>query len=267
MSRNRNLLSVSGAAVEYLKEVFKHFGDKTVLFIGAGKMGELTLRQLRALQPRRILVTDRSPEKACQVAQGCGGEAAPWDQLDEVLARADIVLSTIGASEPIMTYERYRPIAARRTAGCVVILDLAVPRDFDMRIHDGDRTCLVNIDDLCRIREATLRRRQHIAPAERIVEQEARRFSKDWARRTGPVIDRLTRDIEQKREEIVKRLFARLDGKLTEANKEYIARALRRFENQLLHGPISALSEEAHSESAGGHTLLEALRMLFRLQD
>jgi glutamyl-tRNA reductase len=231
-------------------------------------MGQLTLRHLRTLQPRRILVTNRSPEKARQVAQGCGGEAVPWDQLDEVLARADIVLSTTGAPEPIMTYERYRRIAARRTAGCVVILDLAVPRDFDQRIHDGDRTCLFNLDDLGRIREATLGRSQHIAPAEAIVEQEAQRFSKDWARRrNGPVIDRLTRDIEQKREEILKRLFARLNGKLTEVNKEVIAAALRRFQNRLLHGPISALSEETHNESAGGHTLLEALRKLFRLQE
>ena len=83
----------------------------------------------------------------------------------------------------------------------------------------------------------------------------------------SPVIDRLTRDVEQKREEVLKGLLARLDGKLTEVDKEYIAGTFRRFQNQLLHGPISALSEETHSESAGGHTLLEALRMLFRLQD
>jgi glutamyl-tRNA reductase len=261
-------VSVSGAAVEYVKEVFDHFGDKTVLVIGAGKMGELTLRHLRALHPQRILVTNRSPEKARQVAQGCGGEPVPWDKLDEVLARADIVLSTTGAPEPIVTCERYRRIAARRTR-CVVILDIAVPRDFDPRIHDGDLTCLFNIDDLGKIRAATLaRRHQHVAPAEAIVEQEAQRFFKDWARRrNGPVIDRLTRDFEQKRDEVLKGLFARLNGKLTEADKEFIAGAFRRFQNQLLHGPISALSEETHSESSGGHTLLEALRKLFRLQD
>ena len=83
----------------------------------------------------------------------------------------------------------------------------------------------------------------------------------------GPVIDRLTRDFEQKREEVLKGLLARLYGKLTQPDKEYIAGAFRRFQNQLLHGPISALSEETHNESAGGHTLLEALRKLFRLQE
>jgi glutamyl-tRNA reductase len=108
---------------------------------------------------------------------------------------------------------------------------------------------LFNIDDLGRIREATPARcRQHIAPAEQ-------------------VIDRLTCDFEQKREEVLDRLFSRLNGKMTEADKEDIAGAFRRFQNQLLHGPISALSEETHNESAGGHTLLEALRKLFRLQE
>src|SRR5207302_654617 len=169
--------------------------------IGAGKMGELTLRHLRQLQPRRIAVTNRSPDKAEAVARGCGGQAVPWEQLDEVLVRADIVLSTTGAPQPIMTLDRYEKVLARRSRGTVVILDIAVPRDFDPRIHDGDRTCLFNIDDLQRIREATLAaRREHVAPAEAIVEQEAERFLKDWARRrNAPVIARLTQDFEAKR--------------------------------------------------------------------
>src|SRR5262249_22547190 len=141
------------------RQVFDHFGDKTVLVIGAGKMGELTLRHLRDLKPRRIVVTNRSPEKAAAVARGCGGEAAPWERLDELLAQADIVLSTTGAPEPVVTKQRYDKISARRGGGPVVILDIAVPRDFDPDIHDGDRTCLFNIDDLQRIRDATLKDR------------------------------------------------------------------------------------------------------------
>src|SRR5262249_56708077 len=124
----------------------------------------------------------------------------PWEQLDDVLARADIVLSTTGAAEPIMTRERYEGILARRTGGPVVILDIAVPRDFDPRIHDGDRTCLFNIDDLRRIRDATLSERmKHVAPAEAIVEAEARKFLADWPRRrNGTVIARLTQAVESK---------------------------------------------------------------------
>ncbi len=106
----RGHVSVSSVAVDYVRQVFDHFGDKTILVIGAGKMGELTLRHLRELKPRRILVTNRSPEKATEVAQGCGGEAVPWERLDDALVQADIVLSTTGRPEPIVTRRRFDAI-------------------------------------------------------------------------------------------------------------------------------------------------------------
>lgn len=263
----RGHVSVSSVAVDYVRQVFSHFGDKTVLVIGAGKMGELTLRHLRQLHPRRILVLNRSPEKAAAVALGCGGTAVPWEHLDDALARADIVLSTTGAPELIVNQERWQRVLARRGSGQVVILDIAVPRDFDPRIHDGDQTCLFNIDDLKRIRERTLHDRlKHVAAAEAIVEQEQRRFLKEWARRRhGPVIAKLTQDFEAKRLAIVRQLMDRLNGKLGVEDRAYIEGAFRLLQNQFLHGPISALTEEA--KEGGGHTLLEALRKLFRLSE
>ena len=153
----------------------------------------------------------------------------------------------------------------------MVILDIAVPRDFDPRIHDGDRTCLFNIDDLTRIREQTLaERRKEIGPAEEIVGRETQRFLRDWARRRhGPVIARLTQDLEAKREAIVRQLFHRLNGRLTAEEQAEIEGAFRLFQSKVLHGPISALAEESHAGPAGpsGHTLLDALRKLFRLQE
>jgi glutamyl-tRNA reductase len=260
-------VSVSSAAVEYVRQVFDHFDDKTILVIGAGKMGELTLRHLRDLRPQRIWVTNRSLEKAHAVAAGCNGQAVSWDRLDESLVTADIVLSTTGAQEPIMTLERYEKIRARRTGGPAVILDIAVPRDFDPRIHDGDHTCLFNIDDLERIREQTLQDRfRHVAAAEAILAEEERRFFTEWSRRKhGPVIARLTQDFEAKRQAIVKQLLARLNGRLTSQDCAYIEGAFRLLQNQFLHGPISALHAEPNE--SGGHTLLDALRKLFRLQD
>ena len=264
----RGHVSVSSAAVDYVRQVFDHFGDKRVLVIGAGKMGELTLKHLRQLQPKRIFVTNRSPEKAAAVAAGCGGEVHPWDQLDELLTLTDIVLSTTGAPEPIVTLERFERIAARRSRGPLVVLDIAVPRDFDPRIHDGERACLFNIDDLKRIRDATLAdRMKHVGPAEAIVDAETKKFLHDWARRrNGTVIARLTQEVEAKRRAIQDNLFARLNGRLSENDRKYIEGALRLFGNQILHGPISALTEETQS-GTGGHTLLDALRKLFRLTE
>jgi glutamyl-tRNA reductase len=167
-----------------------------------------------------------------------------------------------------MTLERYQKIQSRRVGGTVVILDIAVPRDFDPRIHDGDRTCLFNIDDLKRIREQTLADRlKHVGPADAIIEQEVNRFFKDWSRRRlGPVIKRLNQDFEEKRKVIVAGLLKHLNGKLTDADREYIEGAFRLLQNRFLHGPISALAEEPHEEHPH-HTLLDALRKLFRLQD
>jgi glutamyl-tRNA reductase len=263
---SRGHVSVSSVAVDYVKEVFDHFDDKTVLVIGAGKMGELTLKHLEALKPQRILVTNRSPEKAQVVACGCGGQCVPWEQLDDALVQADIVLSTTGAPEPIMSRRRFDAILTRRPGGTMVILDIAVPRDFDPRIHDGDRACLFNIDDLQRIRAQTLAdRKKHIAPAESIIEQEVKRFHKDWKRRShGPIIAKLTEEFEARRREIVTQLMNKLNGRLCDADKAYIEGAFRLLQNQFLHGPISALAEEA--PEPGRHTLLEALRKLFRLE-
>jgi glutamyl-tRNA reductase len=263
----RGHVSVSSAAVDYVRQVFDHFADKEILVIGAGKMGELTLRHLRELRPQHIWVTNRSPEKAVAVAKGCGGEEVAWDKLDDVLRRADIILSTTGAAEPIVPLKRWQKIVARRN-NTAVILDIAVPRDFDPRIHDGDRTCLFNIDDLKRIREATLQDRlAHVAPAEAIVEQEARKFVKAWTRRKhAPIIQRLTQDVEAKRHAVMKELMSRLNGRLTPEERAVIEKAFERFQNQVLHGPISALTAEPH-EAAGRHTLLDALRKLFGLHD
>jgi glutamyl-tRNA reductase len=258
-------VSVSSVAVDYVRQVFDHFGDKTVLVIGAGKMGRLTLKHLRQLRPKQILVANRSAEKAEEIAKECGGEAVAWDRLDEALAHADIVLSTTGSPESLVSAARYATVRSRRGGRTVVILDIAVPRDFDPAIHDGDTTFVFNIDDLKNVREQTLaRRRIHVERAESIIEEEARRFLDDWDRRKhGPLIARLTEEFETKRKEVLEPLLARLNGKLTENDRNEIVSAFRLYQNKLLHGPIAALGEA--SRETHGSALSEAIRRLFRL--
>ena len=258
-------VSVSSVAVDYVRQVFDHFGDKTILVIGAGKMGRLTLKHLRDLRPKQILVTNRSPEKATAVAAECGGNAVHWERLDEALAQADIVLSTTGAPQPIVTAKQYAAVRQRRAGRTAVILDIAVPRDFDPAIHDGERTFVFNIDDLKGVREQTLaRRRSHLDRAEAIVEEESRRFLEDWGRRkNGQLIARLTAEFEARRKEVLEPLLGRLNGKLTEKDRQDIEAAFRLYQNKLLHGPITALGEA--TKDGGGPALLAAVRRLFRL--
>ena len=260
-------VSISSVAVDYVRQVFDHFADKTVLVIGAGKMGRLTLKHLQALKPGAILVANRSPEKAAQIAGECGGKAVPFEQLDEALVKADIVLSTTGAAEPIMTAARYRKLVRPRRREPQVILDISVPRDFEAELHDGNRVYLFNIDDLTRIREHALgERRQHIAPAELIVDAEVRKFADDWNRRRhGTVIGQLTGEVDALRAEVVGRLLPKLDG-LSDEHRKQIEVAFKQFQNKLLHGPIAALQEASRGDFAEGGTLLESLKKLFRLE-
>ncbi len=263
---SRGHVSVSSVAVDYVRQVHDHFDDKTILVIGAGKMGALTLTHLRDLKPQRILVTNRSPEKAQAVAQECGGSAVAWEQLDDALVDADIVLSTTGAPEPIVTRRRFDGILARRNRGTMVILDIAVPRDFEPSIHDGDQACLFNVDDLKRIQEQTLQeRQQHIKPAEAIVAQEVKRFLSDWRRRKhGPIIAQLTQEFEAQRKAILAELMVKLNGKLSKEDRDFIEGAFKLLQNRFLHGPISALADEL--PEPGKHTLLEAMMKMFRLE-
>jgi glutamyl-tRNA reductase len=258
--------SVPSAAVDHLRLVFNTFTDKTVLVIGAGKMGRVTLNHIRELSPARVIVTNRSLERARATAADCGGQAVAWDQLDELLVHADIVLSATDARELIVTRRWFdEKVRSKRSGRTLVVFDMAVPRDFDPRLHDGDRVSVFNVDDLRRTAEQwATERRKHVPAAEAIVAHEVTKFMQEWNRRKdGPVIGQLTAEVDKVRELILLPLLEKLNGKLSDADKAYIEGAFRLFQNKLLHGPIAALREASRT----GHTgLREALMKLFGLR-
>ncbi|WP_439631298.1 glutamyl-tRNA reductase [Gemmata sp.] len=259
-------VSVSSAAVDFVREVFDTFTDKAVLVIGAGEMGRLTLNHIRELNPARVLVTNRSPERAAALAAEYGGHVVPWEHLDDALVQADIVLSTTGAPQPIVDRRWFdAKVRPRRGNRPLVVFDMAVPRDFDPRLHDGDRVSVFNVDDLNRVADqAAAARRKHLPAAEAIVAAEVQKFVQDWNRRKdGPVIGRLTTEVDRLRESMVSPLLGKLKGRLTAAEMEQIEVAFRQFQSKLLHGPIAALNEE--SRAGRGGTLREALMKLFGL--
>ena len=159
--------------------------------------------------------------------------------------------------------EKVRPRRGRRK---LVVFDLAVPRDFDPGIDDGDRVSVFNVDDLNRVRDQQLaERRRHVAPAETLVAEEVTAFLTDWNRRKdGPVIGALTEEVNRVREAVLAPLLGKLNGKLTDADKAQVEAAFRLFQNRLLHGPIAALQEA--SREGHGPGLREALMRLFGLK-
>ena len=107
-------LSIASVAVDYARRIFDHFDDKTILNIGAGKMAALALRNFADLKLGRLLVCNRDPAKAVKLAEEFGGEAAPFEKLDELLIAADIVVTSTGADEPIISKARFEKLLRPR---------------------------------------------------------------------------------------------------------------------------------------------------------
>jgi glutamyl-tRNA reductase len=256
----------SVAVADFARGVFERFDDKHVLVIGAGEMGEEALRYLIDEGAQHISLVSRSQARAEDLAQRLAGQPRPWDDLHSLLVEADLVISATGASEPIMTAADFSPILAQRYQRTLLILDLAIPRDFEPAIGDSLGVYLYSIDDLSAACERNRRERELEWPqAERIIEEETRRFMADLAHRaTAPTIKRLKSRADEVKTDELARLFNKL-GSIDPKTQNEITAAFDRLVNKLLHPPLESLRDEA--EQGPPHGLLDALRRLFRLND
>jgi glutamyl-tRNA reductase len=263
-------VSVASVAVDVARGVFDTFADKTVLVIGAGKMGDLTLQHLKALRPGQILVTNRSPEKAEAAAARWGGRAVPFDRLNQALIEADLVVSTTAADEPVVGYDQYVRVQRARRNRLALILDIAIPRDFDPKVGELDRVMLYNVDDLRAQAEENRRRRQkRVDPALTIIEQEtaACYAALRHQRHAGAVLRELGDRADEVRRRELGALYAACPD-LTAEQRAAVAHMAQRLQNQLLHHPRAALRSAAAAPSHDHpHPLLNAVRHLFGLAD
>ncbi len=261
-------VSVPSVAVgDFAKEIFERFDDKQVLVIGAGEMGEETLRYLADEGARHITVVNRTTERAEELAKKFNGQVAPWSKLEDLLTTADVVVSTTAATEPIFTADRFAPVHAQRDGSPLLILDLAIPRDFEPGI--GQRFAevfLYDIDDLRQVcEENTRRRRREQDRAVRIVNEETVRFMTDLHHRAAsPVIRQLRNDWQSIKQAELQRLFNRLP-ELDNRTRDEVGQSFERLLNKLLHPPLESLRDE--SSRGVPETLLSALKTLFRIRD
>jgi glutamyl-tRNA reductase len=263
-------LSVASVAVDLAREVFDSFADKTVLVIGAGKMGELTLQHLKGLKPGEILITNRDPDRAVAVAARWNGRAVPFERLGQALIDADLIISTTAATEPIVTLEQYVRVQRARRNRLSLILDVAIPRDFDPRIGDLDQVTLYHVDDLrAQAEQNRLERQKGIDPALVIIERETAacyaqvRHQRD----AGLLLQQLGNHADQIRKRELGALFATRPD-LTEADREAIVHMALRLQNQFLHHPRaavrSAVTQPHHDHP---HSVLDFVRHIFGLGD
>jgi glutamyl-tRNA reductase len=250
--------SAASVAVDFARGVFEHFQDKSVLCVGSGKMVSLVLRHFAALRPGRLVVLGRDVEKAKALAVRHNGEGASIDLLADHLAGADIIITSTGASHPIITRELFRKLQRRRRFRPAFIIDLAVPRDVEAAVGKLGNVHLYNIDDLQQVVGNTERvRGGAIEAASAILAQHVQ----EWAvwnrqRELGPAI----RALYERYQELARRELRREAGAISDERIEALA---RRLTNKLLHEPMRVLRSPALGHE--GARYLHAMNELFSL--
>jgi glutamyl-tRNA reductase len=261
----RHAVSVSFAAVELARKIFAGLSGKAVLIVGAGKMSELAARHLVEQGAFPIYVANRTMSRAQEMARALAGTAVPFDELPTALASVDIVISSTGAPEPVITRAMVERAVHGRRNRPLFFIDIAVPRDVESAVDTLDDVYCYDIDDLKQVVDANLRERAREAQrAESLVEREVAKFR---ARLSDveviPTIVSLRERLEGIRAGEVRKALARLPeaSPETRAALEALSSAIV---NKILHAPITKLRES--SRAGAGRSWTELVHELFGLR-
>jgi glutamyl-tRNA reductase len=188
-------VSVSFAAVQYIKDHYGNIQDKKILLVGTGKIGHSACKNLvDYLQTKNITLINRTEDKAAQLAEEMGLSYAPISQLDEAIAEADIILVSTGAEEPIVLSEQLEGTGEK------LIIDLSIPCNVEAKAGLLPNVTLVNVDELSKIKDETLaKRRQEVPKAMEIISEHMQEFT-EWydLRKHVPIL----REVKSKLQEI-----------------------------------------------------------------
>lgn len=254
----------TGAGADIAREALGSLAGRTVLVVGAGKMSDVAARRM-AREGATVLVANRTAARAKALATTIGGEELPLTSLAAGLVRADLVLSSTGSPEPIVTRDAVAEAMAVRPDRTLVLLDLAVPRDVEPSASEIDGVIVRDLDDL---REALAPGAEQLQEVERvrgIIDEEVPRFSR-WQRahHLAPLIEALLTRGEEARDRELRRAASRL-SRLDPDEKEAVEMLTRSIVAKLLHGPMSAVKQKAGTTDGEG--LARAIRELFDLPE
>jgi glutamyl-tRNA reductase len=257
-------VSVSAAAVDLASRVFGQLEHTTVLLIGSGEMAESAARHLNGQGVKKIRVTGRNYERACELARTFHGKAVFFEGLSPELVEADIVICSTGATQYLITADQMRGIIQIRKNRPIFLIDLSVPRNIEPRVNEIDNVFLYNIDDLQQVVETNMKQRQKEADkAETIVAEEVQTLSK-WLKslEVVPTIIAIRELAEQIRRGETQKVLNKM-GELPESARETLDGLTQSIINKLLHTPLMVLKQEASSSS--GSLYVETIRKLFNL--
>lgn len=264
-------VSVSYAAVELARRIFGSLKGHSVLIIGSGKMGELAARHLHRSGATRIFVTNRTWERAEEMAAVFQGRAVDYKEFAGMLHEVDIVIASSGAPHYILGREDMQRVIAARKNKPVFLIDIAVPRNIDPAVNDVDGVFLYDVDDLEGVVNANLQERSKQAEqAEAIVADEVEHMlSRLKLEEVTPTIVSLQEQFENIRLAEVTRALRRISASLTPEQQRLVEAQFdamsKSIVNKIAHLPISALRHNAGQPD--GDQFLDAVRKVFHLQD
>lgn len=254
-------VSVSYAAVELGKQIFGQFNRKTVMIIGAGETGELTAKHLYANGADRVIVVNRTFERAAQLADKFNGIPCSMEEAKKKLHEVDIIISSTGSEGYVLTRQAVQTAMGQRKSKPLFMIDIAVPRDIDPSIAAVDNVFLYDIDDLEGIVESNLeQRRQEAAKIEVMIDEELKLFDQ-WYRTLGVVP--LIRALQTKADDIHRETMSSLSNKLPDLDEhelKVIRKLTKSIVNQMMQDPIVRIKEMASEKRAD-----EAMDMFVKL--
>ena len=264
-------VSIASVAVELAKKIFGSLRGKSVYLIGAGKMIELAARHLVSHGASTILVSNRTYDRAVEIAQKFNGKAIRFDDLYDNVDRADIVISSTGAPHAIFRREHGEKFLSRRKNKPMFFIDIAVPRDVDPELNDLEGIFVYDIDDLQQAVSSHLADRGKEAErAERIVDFEVDAYLlRQRTRDVVPMIVSLQDQFETIRQAEIDRARGRL-GKLSPDQEQALDALTQGIVKKILHMPISTLKTAARdpqATSVQATTVSELVRRMFKLDD
>jgi len=240
-------VSISYAAVELGRKIFGDLRDKRVMLIGAGEMAELAAEHLVGQGVGEVVVANRTLERAVTLAKRFHGRAISLEELVDQLEHVDIIVSSTGATDLILTREDVQPVMRRRRNQPLFFIDIAVPRDLDPAINELDNIYLYDIDDLNNVVEMNKSERDKEAvKAARIVDEETYKFS-GWLENmeVTPTIIELRILADQICKKELARTLGRLDS-LSLKEKKSIEKMAAVISSKMLHHPLQYLKTDHH---------------------
>ncbi len=258
-------VSISYAAVELARKIFGSLDGKTVMIVGAGKMSELSARHLRRSGASHIFVTNRTYDRALELANIFHGTPVEYTKFLSLLPEVDILIASSGAPHYILHKTEMQHVIGVRRNKPMFLIDIAVPRNIAPDVNEVDNVFLYDIDDLQGVVNSNLREREKEAGhAEGIIAQEVERMlSRLKAQEVTPAIVSLREQLELIRVAEIEKMRGKL-GPLTAQQQEALDALTRAIVNKIAHGPISELRKQA-GDPEGGH-VVDAIRKVFHLK-